>query len=204
MTMVSSGPISLAGNATTGGLNQSINIELGQSATATISLNDSNVRTLLAVPSGAISLNDAYGKSNRVAITYTYSANATNASLNVSSIGGYVAGTSDVTITVNSGVYLSATSTGNYGLALTGGTTGDTVTLVNNGYIMGQGGNGGSGAGGPALNVNIGITSITVNNTNGSAYIGGGGGGGRQQSGDGGSGGGSAAAATVEIGRAHV
>jgi hypothetical protein len=45
MTLNSSGPISLGG-ATTG---QSINLELGQSATTQVSLNDSNVRTLAGI-----------------------------------------------------------------------------------------------------------------------------------------------------------
>jgi len=60
MALNASGPISLGG-ATSG---ESINLELGLSGTAQISLNDSVVRTLLGVASGAISLNDAYGKSS--------------------------------------------------------------------------------------------------------------------------------------------
>lgn len=188
MTMVSSGPISLGGSATTAGLNQSVNIELGRSATATINMNESAVRTLAGVASGAISMSNFYGKSNRAQLSFTYSANTINASLNVNSLSGYVSGKSDITITVNSGVYVYSTSTGTPGLNITGGTSGDTITLVNNGFIMGMGGSGGStnssgdvGAvgnpGGIALNVGTNI-NITINNTNGSAYIGGGGGGG--------------------------
>ena len=45
-----------------------VNTELGRSATATISLNESAVRTLAGVPSGAISMNDLRGKS---AVTFT-------------------------------------------------------------------------------------------------------------------------------------
>lgn len=41
-----------------------VNTELGRSATATISLNESAVRSLAGVPSGAISMNDLRGKSN--------------------------------------------------------------------------------------------------------------------------------------------
>ena len=154
--------------------------------------------------SGAIDMNSFHGTgpiANRVAISYTFSSNAADASLNVASISGYAAGTSDITITVNSGIYLWASSTGNAGLTLTGGTSGDTITIVNNGYIMGCGGHGGdidSGgypvtptpSGGTALS--LGFTT-TVNNTNGSAYIGGGGGGGGSSalgSGGGGAGGG--------------
>lgn len=178
MTLNASGPISLAGSTS----GQSIAVELGQSATGQISLNDSAVRTLAGVASGAIIMpTNFYGKSNRAVISYTFTSNTQDASLSMSSISGYSSGKSDITITVNSGVYLWSSAVGNYGLNLTGGTTGDTVTLVNKGYIMGRGGTGGASAagnnGGPALNIGIGV-NITINNTDGSAYIGGGGGGG--------------------------
>jgi hypothetical protein len=62
MALNASGAISLAG--TTAG--QSIEVELGGTGTTTITLNDANVRTLLGVASGAISLSNAYGKSNSV------------------------------------------------------------------------------------------------------------------------------------------
>lgn len=185
--MNSSGPISLAG--TTAG--QSIEIENGGNGTTQISLNDAAVRSLAGVASGQITMpTDFYGKSNIVTISYTFTSNTANASLAMSSISGYSAGKSIITITVNNGVYLYATTTGGYGLNLTGGTTGDTVTLVNaGGKIMGMGGagaasaSGGSNgarsgsAGGPALNIGLGV-NITIDQTNASAYIGGGGGGG--------------------------
>ena len=60
MTLNASGPISLGG-ATTG---QSINLELGQSATALASINATNFRTLAGVASGQISISNFYGKSN--------------------------------------------------------------------------------------------------------------------------------------------
>jgi len=124
------------------------------------------------------------GGTGRATLSYTYSTNTTNASLNVTSISGYNAGKSDITITVNSGIYVYSTSTGTPGLTLTGGTTGDTITLVNNGYIMGMGGQGANSggfttqngfAGGVAISLGF---NTTINNTNASAYIGGGGGGG--------------------------
>jgi hypothetical protein len=79
MTLNASGPISLGG-ATTG---QSINLELSQISTATISLNDTNVRTLAGVSSGAITMpTNFWGKSagsywlmqihNPVATTQSY------------------------------------------------------------------------------------------------------------------------------------
>jgi hypothetical protein len=60
MTLNSSGPISLGGSTA----GQSINLELSKSATATVSLNDTDVRTLAGVASGAIVMpTDFYGKS---------------------------------------------------------------------------------------------------------------------------------------------
>jgi hypothetical protein len=60
MTLNSSGPISLGGSTT----GQSINLELGQSATAQVSMNDTNVRSLAGVASGAIVMpTNFYGKS---------------------------------------------------------------------------------------------------------------------------------------------
>ena len=160
MTLNSSGPISLAGSTT----GQSIAIELGVSATAQISLNDTNVRTLAGVPSGAIIMpTNFYGKSNRAAPSVTLTTNTTNYSLNITTLSGYVAGVSDVLI------------------------TGDTVKIVNNGFILGMGGSGGGGsmlyyhtyiagsAGGNALSLGF---NTTIDNTNASAYIAGGGGGG--------------------------
>lgn len=70
MALNSSGPISLAG-ATAG---QSIAVELGASATGQISLNDTNVRTLAGVASGAITMpTNFYGKSTS-ATTFTLGA----------------------------------------------------------------------------------------------------------------------------------
>jgi hypothetical protein len=66
MTLNVSGPISLAG-ATTG---QSIAVELGVSSTGTISLNDTNVRTLAGVASGVIIMpTNFYGKSASIPFT---------------------------------------------------------------------------------------------------------------------------------------
>ena len=60
MTLNSSGPISLGGSTT----GQSINLELGFSATALASINSTSFRTLAGVASGQISLSNFYGKSN--------------------------------------------------------------------------------------------------------------------------------------------
>ena len=49
-----------------------VNTELNLSSTATISLNDSAVRTLFGVSSGQISMSDGYGKSNEIKGQATY------------------------------------------------------------------------------------------------------------------------------------
>jgi hypothetical protein len=172
MALQSSGAISI----------NNINVELGLSGTTSSSLGQASFRALAGVASGAISMSNFYGRSNRASASYTYSANQTSAvAVQASGLSGYVAGGTDITITVNAGVYLSSPSTGSAALRIYGATSGDTITLVNNGYIMGCGGDGGNGTtiggtnGGPAISIEF---PITINNTNGSAYIGGGGGGG--------------------------
>ena len=63
MTLNASGPISLGGSTA----GQSINLELSKSATAQVSLNDTDVRTLAGVASGAIVMpTNFYGKSSVV------------------------------------------------------------------------------------------------------------------------------------------
>lgn len=54
MTLPASGPISIG----------AINLELGRASTTQASLNDSDLRSLAEVPSGAISLSNFYNKSN--------------------------------------------------------------------------------------------------------------------------------------------
>jgi hypothetical protein len=72
MPLNSSGPISIGGSTS----GQSINLELGRSATATSSLNESALRSLAGVSSGAISLSNFYGKSNLAATLNSYDAGA--------------------------------------------------------------------------------------------------------------------------------
>jgi hypothetical protein len=132
------------------------------------------------------------GGVSRTAIAITISANTNNYVLNVAKASGYVAGKSDITLTINSGVFVGSTSTGAYALQIdTSWNAADTVSIVNNGNIGGLYGAGGQGShqvgsgktaffvgaaggagGGPALNV---LRAITMNNL---GTIGGGGGGG--------------------------
>jgi hypothetical protein len=176
-----------------------INTELGLSSTAAINFSNTVVRTLLGVPSGVIKISDGYGKSNRTAIAVTYSSTTQAPTITVNSLGGYVAGKSDITITVNSGVVLYGNpSTTSPGLTIAGtSASGDTITLINNGRILGYGGDGALGGqvgtsgsispgpngpyqasnGGDALKVTVTTTIVSITN-NGTIAAGGGGGGG--------------------------
>lgn len=127
---------------------------------------------------------------------YIINSNQTNLTITISSLAGYVSGLSDITITINSNIYVYSTSTSTPGLTITGAAAGDKITLINNGFIMGMGGDGGDlrttqadtfpgEPGGPALSI---FCNLTLDTSNG--YIGGGGGGGG--SGPGGMGGGGA------------
>jgi len=182
MPLNNTGPISLAG-ATAG---QSIAVELGLSATGTISLNQSNVRTLAGVPSGAIIMpTNFYGKSNE--FVYTMTSSTLNANLRSLVVAAGWPGTSKVRATINGGVYAYSNSTSTAGLVINGSWPGG-VDLINNGFINGRGGSGApsadrnrgpapGGAGGLALSVS---TPVNVNNASGTIAGGGGGGGGGQ------------------------
>ena len=84
----------------------------------------------------------AVGGSSRVDKTYTISANAMNLTVYVDSLSGYVAGKTDITIIVDAGIYVWSPTEGSAALNIGRASTGDTVKLVNNCYIVGWGGNG--------------------------------------------------------------
>lgn len=94
---------------------------------------------------------------------------------NVFSAAGSPTGVVHVTVTIAAGVIVSDSTRTGYALRIgTGWAVGSTVTIVNNGYIEGYGGNGAAGSGGDALRVEG--VDVSIDNTNG--YVRGGGGGG--------------------------
>jgi hypothetical protein len=174
MALPASGPISF----------NDINVELGVAGTTQASLDQASYRTLAGVPSGTISLSNFYGKSNQFA--FTIASNQTNANLRTLAVNAGWNESSKVVATIDSGIYISSNSTGTPALTVNGSFPGG-VELINNGYIIGMGGNGGAGrsisgtsgfggaagsSGGLALSVSSAI-SVRNNET-----IGGGGGGG--------------------------
>lgn len=183
MTLPASGAISLS----------QVNTELGLSSTANISMGNSNVRTLFGVSSGAISMSNGYGKANQ--FSFSIASNTANLDVRAAALSAGWNGTSKVVCTINSGVYVYSNSTGSYACTVSGSFP-NGVQLINNGMIVGRGGNGGNAgrsyqysngtpysyrifptagaSGGPALYVG---TAVTIQN-NGSINGGGGGGGG--------------------------
>ena len=88
-------------------------------------------------------------KHGRVTINLTISSNTNNYNIVSTERGGtYDAGNTDVTLTINSGVVVSSNAASQFTPALNTGsnwTTGDTITIINNGTIKGKGGAGGVG-----------------------------------------------------------
>lgn len=179
-----------------------VNVELGRSAGAAITLNDSAVRALFGKPSGAISLADGYGKSNVFSFTLS-SAYYSNLDLRTAAISAGWNGTTKVVCTINGGVQIYTLGGGGVALTITGSFPGG-LTLNNYGVMSGTGGSGGSagvdssgaggaggpgGAGGSGLAVYVACTIYNYGSIWGSGGGGGGGGGGGNGACPGGSGG---------------
>ena len=150
-----------------------------------------------AIPtSGQIAMGNFYGSANRTAVALTISGNTYSYDVYANRGPTYVAGASDITVTVNPGVTVGTTSVPAYAMLVPSAfSPTDTVTIVNNGVIQGMGGTGGNGGaavtntpnsstpgtpgspGGSALYVNR-PTTVVNNGTVASGGGGGGGGGG--------------------------
>lgn len=143
--------------------------------------------TTTTIPSsGTIAANNFYGTANRVDVPLTISSPTYNYDVYTQAVASpaYVSGKANVNVTVSPGVQVGSTSTGAYAMLVPSSfSPGDTVTIVNNGTIVGAGGGGGpaifaanpgnpGAGGGNALYVN---RPTTIQNN---SVIGGGGGGG--------------------------
>lgn len=118
----------------------------------------------------------------RIPVNLNITANTQNYNLFSSMPAEYIPGVSDVTVTISPGVVVGSDNTSIYAFDTGNGwTTGDTLKIINYGYIVGKGGNGGYPTvgtgygenGGPAL-----LLQYDVKIDNQTGIIGGGGGGG--------------------------
>ena len=187
MTLQASGPISFS----------DLQVEYG--GTPPLALNAyyrggarvQNIAANANVPlSGTISLQNFYGQGNSTAINRTIAADENNFNFRAWALSQGWDGVSplDMTVTVNSGVYVSANSTSIF--AIDTGTpfpTGSVLRLINNGFIVGMGGAAGTGRNFDGTGGNVGLAAGTalraqfalqVTNNGTIAGAGGGGGGG--------------------------
>ena len=102
--------------------------------------------TTTTIPSsGTIAANNFYGTANRVDVPLTIGSPTYNYDVytQASASPSYVAGISNVAVTVSPGVTVGSTSTGAYAMLVPSSfSPGDTVTITNNGVIQGMGGGG--------------------------------------------------------------
>ena len=111
--------------------------------------------------------NDNFGTRGRQTLTYTISSNAQLVTISPTGLQGYLAGSSDIIISVGIGVYVWSDSTSYPALTLGTIGTGDTLKLINNGFIMGKGGGSGS-VGGNAISLS---SNVTIDNSNASVSV---------------------------------
>ena len=147
---------------------QQVNVELDLTATATINMGGSAVRTLFDDASGAISMSDGYGKSNNVAVTASAASSANLKTLFDNASSGSWAEDIAKVYTINNGTTM--------GILTAPASMGGTLSIANSGNIQGTGGSANGGAAGNAVTVQS--TGITINMLSGSTLSGGGGGGG--------------------------
>ena len=158
MTVPSSGAISM----------NDFNVSIGAAGTTQRSFSDatflSQAGNKTATSGQNVSLGDIYS----YAYNPTIASNVTNYNMRSAAVSAGWNGYKqlNMTVTVNSGVYVYSTSTGSYSFD-TGSTfpTGSSLRLNNNGVIIGKGGAGGGGGAGS------GITYGTAGGAAGPAFI---------------------------------
>ena len=186
MTLQSSGAISF----------NNINVELaaaGVSATQLAPIDGAPFRNLAGIPASGtqISLSNFYGKQYRITVNLTLAGgNVLNYDVFDNRGPTYIAGISDIIVTVPAPTTVGSTTTAGYAMLVPASFNAvDTVTIVNNGTILGAGGGGGvggaaPGAAGPATTGGSGgggglyVNRATTVTNNGTVAGGGGGGGG--------------------------
>ena len=182
MTLPASGAISLGNIQTEFGGTNPIGMNEYYRGGSYVTTNNTGVPT-----SGTITLNNFYNAVKE--FSFTISSDTKNANLYTLAINAGWDGVIPVRATIASGYYLWSNSTGSPALVIPSNFSAGLV-LVNNGFIMGRGGNGGAsggsgGSGGPAIHNQS--TNVNIVNQSG-GYIGGGGGGGGAGGGSGGTG----------------
>ena len=152
-----------------------LHIEAGGSSGTTCSLNDSDIRDIISKASGATnSLFEYYGQSSETLLTSAGNVNGQPQRKEIS-VSSFISSGETFRIPSNMWVWSDNTSVAALTIDIP-------CTVINDGKIIGKGGNGGWGfsspaatAGGPAINVTS--SGVTITNSSG-AYIAGGGGGG--------------------------
>jgi len=145
-------------------LNQ-VNVELGLSGTAQIGMNDAAVRALFGVASGQITMANGYGKSSETVLTSAGLVNGQKQRQEIT-VSSFIS--SGGTLRIPSDIWVWSDTVGTAAL-----TVNIPCTVINQGKIIGRGGNNDSGNGSSAINITS--TGVTVTNSSG-AYIAGGGG----------------------------
>ena len=168
MALQTSGAISL----------NEIHVEAGGSSGSQATINDTDIRGLIDKSSGAqMAFNEWYGASAETVLTSAGNVNG-QAQRQEITVSTFISSGETLRIPSNIWVWSDSTSTA----ALT---VDIPCTIINEGKIIGRGGNGGSkgataGAGGYAIRVTS--SGVTIQNSSGAYIAGGGGGGGSRES----------------------
>lgn len=165
-----------------------INVKHGRSPTATISLGETEIRKTArrTTANTSVGIGDHLAGTARCVIVLSANENGVNLKTKCDA-DGYVAGSTYVTCTINSGVVIGGTPA-NFSAALhvAGFSDNDVIEIINNGDIIGFGGNGGYSGGGAGTYGGTGMNlfnNCTVVNNGRIAGGGGGGAGGLTSSG---------------------
>jgi hypothetical protein len=133
---------------------------------------------------GALSVSDFYGDARgRIFVNLVIASDTFNFDVYANRTNAYVPGLTDISVTVNPGVYVGSNVAASPAMSVPNSfTVGDTVSITNYGSIYGRGGQGGNGVQLPGQPGAIGDTGLYVNRPttvfNYGELSGGGGGGG--------------------------